>query len=53
MSFSQILKRLRSEKGMTANSLANKLNCHESLIYAWEKERSEPSIEALIHYQRF
>ena len=47
MSFSQRLKELRAENGLTQRELAAKLNQSPNSICEWEKERCEPSIESL------
>ena len=42
------LRNLRQEQNLSAKEVASKLNCSQSLIYEWEKGRSEPSVKALI-----
>ncbi len=48
MSFGKVLREIRTESNYSAEYLSNLLNCSKSLIYEWEKDRSQPSIEALI-----
>ena len=42
------LRNLRQEQNLTAKEIASKLNCSQSLVYEWEKGRSEPSVNALM-----
>lgn len=42
--FSQRLKELREEKGLSQNAVANKLGCAVSTYANWEQGRREPSI---------
>lgn len=51
--FSQRLKELRLEKGLTQKELADVLNTNNSSICDWECGRTEPSIEMLLNICRF
>lgn len=42
--FSQRLKDIRKEKGLSQNAVANKLGCAVSTYANWEQGRTEPSI---------
>lgn len=48
MSVNEIIKNLRTDKGMTQNDLANKLNCNRQKIADWERGKSTPSADDLI-----
>ena len=48
MSFSEILKILRTQSNMTQKALGEKLNLTVSTICDWEKQRSEPNLKQLI-----
>ena len=45
--FSDRIRELRKEAGLTQKELAKKLQLTNSTICDWEKERSEPNIEQL------
>lgn len=47
MSFPQILKEMRLEKGFTQKQLAQLLNLSSNIVCEWEKGRCEPSIDTL------
>ena len=47
MDFKRILRELRSDKGLSAKDLAQKLNFSVSIVYEWEHGRCEPSFEVL------
>ena len=48
MSFSENLKRIRLEKGLTQQYLADALGVTRSAVAAYESGRIEPSIEKLL-----
>ncbi len=45
--FTQRLKELRKERGLTQKQLAEVLETTDDSIFSWEKGRSQPSIETL------
>ncbi|MBP3434334.1 MAG: helix-turn-helix transcriptional regulator [Clostridia bacterium] len=45
--FTQRLKELRKEGGLTQKQLAEVLETTDDSIFSWEKGRSQPSIETL------
>lgn len=45
--FTQRLKELRKERGLTQKQLAEVLETADDSIFSWEKGRSQPSIETL------
>lgn len=47
MSFSKILRLLRTEANVTQKELAFKLGFCKNIVCEWEHERCEPSIDAL------
>ncbi len=47
MDFSNILKALRKEYGLTAKTLSKQLNLSINIIYDWEHGRCEPSYNTL------
>lgn len=47
MSFSKILRLLRTESNITQKELALKLGFCKNIVCEWEHERCEPSIDAL------
>lgn len=47
MNFSDILRALRTQCGLTQKQLGNKLNLTVSTVCDWEKQRSEPNISQL------
>ena len=47
MSFAKILKDLRKEKNLSAKNLADLLGFSTNVIYEWEHDRCEPSIDCL------
>ncbi len=49
MNFGKILRELRTQNNYSAENLSKILGCSKSLVYEWEKERSQPSTEALLH----
>jgi transcriptional regulator with XRE-family HTH domain len=49
MEFSEKLKELRRQKGMTQEQLAGTINISRTAISKWESGRGYPSIEALRH----
>lgn len=51
--FSQKLKELRTEKGLSQVSLANKLGYTQSNVSEWEKGTVEPKLTALICIANF
>ena len=51
--FSKILKELRTEKGLSQVSLANKLGYTQSNVSEWEKGAVEPKLSALICIANF
>lgn len=51
--FSNTLRELRKSKEMSANQLSEIFNCSKSLIYEWEKGRSQPSLEDLVKIANF
>ena len=46
--FSENLKKLREEKGISQTELAKRLGCNKSLISAYENSERFPSINALV-----
>ena len=52
MEFKELLKELRVENKMTARQLGDILNYSNSMIYEWEKGRSQPNIETLIELSK-
>ena len=48
MGFKETLRSLRIENKMTARQLGEKLKYSNSMIYEWEKGRSQPNVETLI-----
>ena len=49
MSFSENLKRIRLEKGLTQQYLADALGVSRSAVAVYESGRIEPSIEKLLN----
>ncbi len=48
MNFSENLKVLRKECGLSAKELSKKLSCSVNIIYDWEHSRCEPSFSTLV-----
>lgn len=48
MMFRERLKELRTERGWTQKTLAQKLNVTDDCVFFWEKGRSEPSIQQIL-----
>lgn len=46
--FSEKLKRLRNEKGMSQKTLADKLHVERSTVAGWETKDRVPDVEILI-----
>lgn len=46
--FGQRLKELRTEKYLSQNSIAKKLNVHGRTVSSWETGRCEPSMANLL-----
>ena len=53
MSFSEKLKELREEKGLSQMGLANATGISQSSIARWELGKSEPNASALITLSKF
>ena len=51
--FSQRLRDLRTEKGLTQKQLAEILGTTDDSIYSWERGRSQPSFETLRDIARY
>lgn len=51
--FGEKLRSLRSEKGITQEVLAKKINVTRQTISGWERGRSEPDIAMLIQLSNF
>ena len=47
MKISKTLKRLRSEKGITQEQLAEKLFISRQSVSSWENDRTQPDLEML------
>ncbi len=47
MEFKDILKDLRTEKGLTQTQLAKDINFSMSIINKWENGKKNPSVQAL------
>ena len=48
MSINSIIKRLRTDKDLTQNDLAEMMNCNRQKIADWERGKSTPSADDLI-----
>ena len=48
MKIYKIIKDLRQEKGLSAKDVANYLGLSTNMIYEWEHQRCEPSLDSLI-----
>lgn len=48
MSVNEIIKKLRTERGLTQNDLAAMMNCNRQKIADWERGKSTPSADDLI-----
>lgn len=46
--FGERLREIRTEKQLTQNELAKKLNVSYNTIYAWETDKQEPSMPTLL-----
>ncbi len=53
MTFSETIKSLRIEEGLTQKALAQKLNIGQSTIVGYEKGEREPVPKSLISYSKF
>ena len=53
MEFSQQLKELRTEEGLSQAKLASKLNVSKSSISFWENGQGEPTIYSIILIAQF
>ena len=53
MRFSEKIKELREEKGLSQMGLANATGINQSTIARWELEKSEPTASALIKLSKF
>lgn len=51
--FGQRLKELRTERKLTQNALAKVLDVSGNTIYAWETDKQEPSMAALLTLSDF
>ncbi len=47
MEFKDILKDLRTEKGLTQEQLAKDINFSMSIVNKWENGKKNPSVQAL------
>ncbi len=47
------IQHLRRVRGMTAYAFARAIGVRENQVYAWERERSRPSIESALAASRF
>lgn len=48
MKFSQRLKELRIECGLTQVQLSEKVGCNQSMIARWESGECEPTLSSLV-----
>lgn len=46
--FGERLKEIRTEKHLTQDDVAKMLNVSGNTIYAWEKDKQEPSMATLL-----
>ncbi len=53
MNYSERIKELRQNKGLSQMQLANKLNISQSAIAKWELGKTEPTASALISLSKF
>ena len=53
MEFSNVLKELREEKGLSQKQLAEKLDISQSAIAKWELSKTEPTAGALLLLSEF
>lgn len=47
------LKKLREERGLTAEQLANEINLLKSVVWGFEMDKKEPTASQLIKYSEF
>ena len=52
MTFGHKLKRLRNEKGMTQEDLANRLYVSRTAVSKWETNKGYPSIDSIVAIQK-
>ena len=45
--FGTRLRKIRIEKGLSQNELAEKIGCTQTVIDGWEKDKKEPRISEL------
>ena len=53
MEFAQILKELRTDKGLSQMQLAEETGLSQSAIARWELSQSEPTVSAIIVLCKF
>ena len=48
MNFYKIIKKLRSENDLSAKDVAKRLGLTTNIVYEWEHQRCEPSLDSLV-----
>ena len=51
--FGERLKELRNAKGITQKELADLLNVSGNTVHSWEKDKQEPSMNALLFLSEY